>query len=94
MQLYISLKEEKKPSEENSIEEDISKRKCQTFVDSDSEEVLKKSTPYYSSVKDYCTVDEYFERVTPIYNNVLTGKTLLKHIQQPKMQPQINHYDC
>ena len=39
---FKSLKEEKKPSEENSIEEDISKRKCQTFVDSDSEEVLKK----------------------------------------------------
>ena len=39
---FKSLKEEKKPSEENSIEEDIVKRKCQTFVDSDSEDVLKK----------------------------------------------------
>lgn len=33
-------------------------------------EVLKKSKPYYESVKDLCTREEYFERIKPIYNNV------------------------
>ena len=44
------------------------------------EEDLKKSIPYYSAVKDCCKVDEYFERIMPIYNNVCSRVPLRDNV--------------
>ena len=46
------------------------------------ESILKKSKPYYMSVKDLITLDEYFEMILPIYDEVIPKVNLKENAKE------------
>ena len=84
---FKSLKGENKTNEENSFEEEIVKRKCQTFVDSDSDDILKKiildtvkklklNNSQISSEKKYFTKNLFKEKKLPSNENTINNNSV------------------
>ncbi len=46
------------------------------------ENTLHKSTPYYYSIKPTISLDEYFERILPIYDEVIPKVTLKENVKE------------
>ena len=46
------------------------------------EEELQQSKPYYRSVQDKVTLDEYFDMVLPIYDSVIPNVPLKEHAKE------------
>jgi len=46
------------------------------------ENTLYKSTPYYYSIKPTIPIDEYFERILPIYDEVIPKVTLKENVKE------------
>ena len=44
--------------------------------------ILQKSKPYYESVKDLITIDEYFDAVLPIYDEVIPNVDIRPHVKE------------
>ena len=47
-----------------------------------SENEIKKGKPYYESVKHLVTLDEYFEMVLPIYDEIVPQVPLRPHVKE------------
>ena len=47
-----------------------------------SETDLENSKPYYDSIKEFVTIDEYFALMLPIYDKVIPNVNLLPHVKE------------